>query len=231
MAKSYYAILGIASDASQEDIKAAYRRLAKETHPDRYGGGTRQFQDIQEAYSVLGNENRRRQYDERLSELRGLDPVILDHCPGADVAEPLVPEDLMSRPHAISPIRSFQSFSPSFDEVFDWLWDNFSNIERPKSKPVKNLTLEVPISMEQARHGGHARVMVPVRAVCPTCRGHGGIGPYECYRCGGEGAITGEVPVSIAFPAGLKEDHAVLIPLDRYGIRNLYLTVVFRPHS
>jgi hypothetical protein len=55
------------------------------------------------------------------------------------------------------------------------------------------------------------------------------VGPYECARCAGEGAITGEVPVSIAFPSGLNEDHAVMIPLERYGIRNLYLTVVFRP--
>jgi molecular chaperone DnaJ len=71
--------------------------------------------------------------------------------------------------------------------------------------------------------------MVPARAVCPTCRGYGGIGFYECTRCAGEGFIAGEMPVSISFPPGLARDHAVVIPLERFGIRDLHLTVLFRP--
>ena len=55
MAKSYYAILGITSQASPRDVKTAYRRLAKELHPDRYGGSARPFLDIQEAYSVFSD--------------------------------------------------------------------------------------------------------------------------------------------------------------------------------
>ena len=54
MAKSYYTILGITSDASQTDVKTAYRRLAKEFHPDRYTGTDGPFLEVQEAYSVLG---------------------------------------------------------------------------------------------------------------------------------------------------------------------------------
>ena len=142
--------------------------------------------------------------------------------------EPLIPGDRSADLGDMSPIRSFQTVAPSFDEVFDWLWDNFSSLGRPKSQPIKNMTLEIPLSREQARVGGHARVMVPASAVCSTCRGYGGGGPYECPGCAGEGAITGEVPVFIAFPAGLNQDHPVVIPLDRYGIHNLYLTAVFR---
>ena len=70
--------------------------------------------------------------------------------------------------------------------------------------------------------------MVPARALCPTCHGYGGMGLYECSRCAGEGAISGEVPVSVSFPAGLMQDHAVVISLERFGIMNLQLTVVFR---
>ena len=70
---------------------------------------------------------------------------------------------------------------------------------------------------------------MPARAVCPTCRGFGGVGFYECARCAGEGAISGEMPVTVAFPPGLVKDHAVMIPLDRFGIHNLHLTVLFRP--
>ncbi|MEW6077571.1 MAG: hypothetical protein AB1724_07160 [Thermodesulfobacteriota bacterium] len=70
--------------------------------------------------------------------------------------------------------------------------------------------------------------MVPVMAVCPTCGGNGGVGPYVCVRCAGEGAITGEMPVSIAFPAGLTGSHAVRVPLERFGIKNIHLTVMFK---
>jgi DnaJ-class molecular chaperone len=131
----------------------------------------------------------------------------------------------------ISPVGSFETFSPSFDEVFDWLWRNFSSVEKPKSRRVQNLTLEVPLTREQARRGGNANVMVPARAVCPTCQGYGNIGLYECHRCAGEGTITGEVPISISFPPGLSEDHCVVIPLARFGIKNLNCTVIFRPRD
>lgn len=126
----------------------------------------------------------------------------------------------------ISLVRSFQTFTPSFDEIFDWLWNNFSTFHYPKSGSVQNLTIEVPLSIEQALLGGNVRVMVPVRAICKTCRGDGNVGPYECTHCAGEGAIVGEVPVLLAFQAGLKRNQAVMIPLDRYGIRNLHLTVL-----
>ena len=99
----------------------------------------------------------------------------------------------------------------------------------PKSGRVENLTLEVPLTNEQSLQGGNVSVLVPARATCPSCRGSGGIGFYECLRCAGEGAISGEVPVSIAFPPGISKDHAVMIPLERFGIRNMHLTVLFRP--
>ena len=67
MAKSYFAILGLASGASAEEIHSAYRRLAKEYHPDHYSGGSGPFRQIQEAYSVLGNAHRRHEYEKVLS--------------------------------------------------------------------------------------------------------------------------------------------------------------------
>ena len=63
MAKNYYLILGLAADASREDIKAAFRRRALELHPDRSGLGSGPFQEVQEAYRVLGDPERRRRYD------------------------------------------------------------------------------------------------------------------------------------------------------------------------
>jgi molecular chaperone DnaJ len=225
MAKSYFAILGVTSGASAEEIHSAYRRLAKEYHPDHYSGGSGPFRQIQEAYSVLGNAHRRHEYEKVLSR-----PPMRRGARQRPVSEPepLVPERGPADLGSISPVRSFRNFSPSYDEIFDWLWDNFSSMDWPKSGHVRDLTLEIPLTREQAMQGGTARVMVPARAVCPTCRGYGGVGSYECHRCAGEGIIEGEVPVSLSFPPGLSRDHAVMIPLDRFGIRNLRLTVLFR---
>ena len=209
MAKSYFAILGISPNATVDEIRSAYRRLAKEFHPDHYEGGSEPFRQIQEAYAVLGDPVRRRAYEKSLAEI--LVKRTTDPTPYSE-PEPLIPEEGSVNIREISPVRSFQTVSPSFGEIFDWLWDNFSSVDRLKSGRVRHLTLEVPLTRKQAIRGGNARVMVPVRSACPTCRGYGSVGYYECYRCAGQGAISGEVPVSIAFPPGLAQNHSVIIP-------------------
>lgn len=228
MAKNYYAILGVSAHASSDDIRAAYRRLAKEFHPDCYEDGYNEFLDIQEAYSILSEAASRRKYDQRIARGRARRPVAYRFAGRTPQPEPLIPEEKSADLGEISPIRSFETFTPSFDEIFDWLWSNFRSLSRAKAGRIRNLTLEVPITRQQARRGGQARILVPARATCPVCRGTGGIGPYECTRCAGEGAIVGEYPVTISIPPGIRRDHSVVIPLDRFGIRNLYLTVNFR---
>ncbi len=227
MAKNYFTILGISSSASADEIRMAYRRLAKEFHPDHYAGGNEAFREIQEAYSVLGDAQRRQKYERQIAKK----PVktTVKRTRYRPEPEPLIPEQEPVHMGEISPVRSFQTFTPSLDEIFDWLWRNFADLSQPKSGRIRNLTLEVPLTRQQALRGGTARVLVPAQAACPTCDGYGGIGPYECARCAGEGHISGEVPVSVSFPPGLTKDHAVMIPLRRFGLRNLHMTVLFRP--
>jgi len=76
---NYYEVLGVSREASQEEIRNAYRRLAKDRHPDRAGGSTQEFSLLQEAHAVLSDPNRRRMHDEALDlahaadQLSGLD--------------------------------------------------------------------------------------------------------------------------------------------------------------
>ena len=226
MAKSYYAILGVAPGATADEIRSAFRRLAKEYHPDLYAGSSEIFREIQEAYHVLGNTRRRRRYEQHICPSPLHKPLKPTPYPQP---EPLIPEAEPVDFGEISPVRSFRTFQPSVDEIFDWLWRNYSSLTPPKSGKVQNLTLEVLLTAEQVMRGGNARVMIPARAACPTCSGFGAVGAYRCIHCAGEGAISGEVPVTIAFPPGLVKDHAVVVPLDRFGIHNLRLTVLFRP--
>jgi DnaJ-class molecular chaperone len=226
MAKSYYAILGISSSAKANEIKAAYRRLIKEFHPDNYSGGSNIFQQIQEAYSVLSDNKKRQQYDQNLINAKTRVPFSHKFSTEQELH---LPEKQLTDIDNISLVRSYQTFTPSFNEIFDWLWTNFSSLNLPKSRRVQNLTIEIILTSEQALLGGNVEVMVPARAICKTCRGYGNVGPYECTRCAGEGAIIGEIPILVAFQPGLKRNQAVMIPLDRYGIRNLHLTVLFCP--
>src|SRR3989344_1412172 len=63
MSKDYYEILGVGRGVSQDEVKKAYRKLAHEHHPDKKGGDEKKFKEINEAYQVLGDEQKRSQYD------------------------------------------------------------------------------------------------------------------------------------------------------------------------
>lgn len=231
MRKNYYFILGLAPEATQEQIRSAYRRRALELHPDLTGLGSEQFLELQEAYDVLSDPVRRQIYDRdaeeipirRMDAMRPAETIIQRRYRG----EPLTTDRPTPEPEDISLFGSFETFS--LDEVLERLWSNFTLLTRLKAERPESLNVEVPLSPQQAFAGGEVRIMVPARVVCPACRGHGDIGSYECPRCEGHGAFTGEYPVRVSYPAGLQGDYLVPISLDRFGIENFCLTVRFRP--
>ncbi len=232
MATNYYLILGTTANASREEIKAAFRRRALELHPDTSGLESRPFQELQEAYSVLADPERRRRYDSRL---------------GRQVSHPAYsgppPEPLVRRRPKAEPLRavgstrgfpdvslaeSFEVYRPSFEELFERWWSNFEPFDRPKGEGVEPLVVEVVLESEEAQRGGRVRVWIPARIACSGCGGRGAVGAYECWRCEGQGALLTEQPVQVEYPRGIPDGYAVQIPLDRFGINNFYLTVLFR---
>jgi DnaJ-class molecular chaperone len=232
MEKDYYLILRLTPTATADEIRSAYRRRALEVHPDVSGAGSGPFLELQEAYSVLSDPARRAVYDHREDEI----PIRRSPAAGSagDAvvrrrAEPLIPARPAGDFEEVSLFRSFETFFPSFEEVFERLWSNFTLLTRPKAERRESLAVEVPLSRQQAREGGAVRMLVPARVICPACGGHGRVGPYECLHCEGYGALAGEYPLTVNYPAGLRQDHIVDIPLDRFGIHNFYLSVRFRP--
>ncbi len=223
MAKSYFAILGITSMATADEVRAAYRRLAKTYHPDRYHGGSDTFRQIQEAYNVLGNAERRRHYERQIRKATTIKPS--QPYPGP---EPLIPRPRSTQPEAIAPMRSSQPFGSTSDALFDRIWSNYASLISPRFGRLRTLTMEVPLTRMQARLGGTINISVPVAARCPSCQGHGHIGVYECRRCAGEGAISGEMPIAISLPPDIPDNYDVMIPLDRYGITSHQLSLVFK---
>ena len=232
MAKNHYLVLGVPADASHEEIKAAFRRRARESHPEQAGRESEPFLEIQEAYAVLADPERRQHYNQRTSV------VATRHWPWGPAPEPLTARRPAGGPlRPVAPGRSlreaslaesFETYGPSIDELFARLRSNFETLTRPKAEQLASLTVELVVSAEEARWGGRVRIWIPARATCATCGGHGAVGAYECWQCEGHGALTTEYPVEVDYPPGLSDGYAVRIPLTRFGIENFYLTVLFR---
>jgi molecular chaperone DnaJ len=187
--KDYYQLLGVPESASAEEIKKAYRRLAKQFHPDANpnnpGAGER-FKEIGEAYTVLSDVEKRKHYDQvRKSPFGGLGGF-----GGA------------GRPGAGGPGAGGAHFD--FGDLGDigGLGDIFSTIfdrgGRKKGRPrgaqrgqdVEFVT-EIPLSV--AARGGKITITVPVTEECATCSGTGsapGTQPQTCPECGGTGSIS-----------------------------------------
>ena len=232
MEKNYYLILGLPADASREDVKNAFRRRALELHPDRSGMDSGPFQDVQEAYSVLADPERRRRYDRQFqsipSHLTKSSPSAEPLIPRREKAEPLIPIESPSRFREVFLADSFENYQPSFDELFHRFWSNFEAKNHPKSEKLESLVVEIVINTEEALLGGQVMVWIPARVNCRACGGKGSVGLYQCWLCEGRGALTTDHPINVSYPAGVRHEYSVRIPLTRYGIENFYLTVLFR---
>ena len=174
---------------------------------------------------MLMNPSRRRVFDERVAATRSVAEPLRPRTTTASTSREPQPAGVRTQ---FSLREAQAAYHPSFEELFDRFWSNFALLTRPKAERIESLTIEIPISREEAYQGGQARIMIPARAKCPTCSGHGVLGPYECWHCQGHGAITADYPIDIAYPAGMVGQHTVQLSLNQFGINNFYLTVCFR---
>lgn len=228
MRKNYYFVLGLTSNANQEEIKSAYRQRALELHPDLHGPDSEPFLEVQEAYSVLSDPPSREAYDARLRQSRGGARPRAEAMRAPRRAESFQQSAAPTFLHDLSLTQSFETFQPSFEELFARLWGNFTSFDRPKAERLESLTVEVPLTPDEGLQGGQVRVLVPAPIHCPSCHGRGSVGPFECLRCGGHGIIVSQLPVVASYPQGLTTSYVSRIPLDSFGIQNFYLTVRFR---
>ena len=128
MAENCYVVLGVDPDASTEEIRAAFRGLAKKYHPDHHGGDGEMFRRIRHAYSVLNDPRSRRSHDRSLRpppppprRRGGLFRDVTDEKIGRrPVVEPPGPDRGRS-PGAFSE-DLFRDFDRSFHEIFEWFW-------------------------------------------------------------------------------------------------------------
>lgn len=252
--KDYYAILGVSRNATQEEIKKAYRRLALKYHPDRNPGdreAEERFKEISEAYEVLSDPQKRAIYDSQ--GFSGL------HRTGFRGFEDV--EDI------------FSAFSDLFEEFF-----GFGFKKKPGRRPRAgaDLSYEISLTLEEVYRGKETEVTLELYQrceecagsglapgagprYCPVCKGRGyivhsegffklsttcphchGMGTYvsdPCPKCHGEGRIWGRKKLRVKIPPGVEEGSLIRIPGEGeaglYGgpPGDLYLKVRIKPHE
>jgi molecular chaperone DnaJ len=236
MAKNYYAILGVSPTATFDEIRSAYRQRVKQYHPDHFGKDSAPFIGVQEAYDVLGDPSNRSSYDRSLHKagikIRSggqAEPVVIRSR--ASTAEPLKPSRRPIGLEPISPLTSFQRYRPSFEEIYESLWDFLKQPLETKSEQFRTMTMEIRLTREQANRGGRVQICIPLQHSCSTCSGSGDVGPFQCWNCGGTGSALEEFSLEVDYPPGIQDLYRIALPLDRYGIRDLCPVLLFRISS
>ncbi len=200
--KNYYAILGVSPFESKEGVRAAYRRLAKEYHPDVAGGEkTGYFQEITEAYMVLSKVESREAYDKTLSQRNTpfRSPGETPPAGGKGGRFAWFGEPIEDFP---LPFRG-SSFARS---PFEGLWGdrNISGGLFVRSSPY-SMEIEVLLTGEEARRGGVLPLELPMVQSCPLCRGGRDRRYGLCPQCAGQGAVQKETRVRVHVPAGIED--------------------------
>jgi molecular chaperone DnaJ len=184
----YYKTLGVDKKASSEEIKKAYRKLARKYHPDRNPDdkdAEARFKEVSQAHDVLGDPEKRKQYD------NGTGPFATSAGPGG----------------GFGGFGNFDFDASSMGDILSNLFGGAAGRgrrQRERAERGADLEAQVSISFDQAIAGAQVPLQVPMHATCKTCHGTGakpGTSPTVCPRCQGRGIETeGQGMFSISQP-------------------------------
>jgi molecular chaperone DnaJ len=225
--RDYYDVLGVPKNASEEEIKKAYRKLAMKFHPDRNQGDAgkdaeAKFKEAKEAYEMLSDGDKRAAYDQYGHA--GVDPNMRGGAPGAE---------------------GFGGFAEAFGDIFGDVFGGGRG--RGQGRQVfrgSDLSYAMEISLEEAANGKEAQIRIPswdecetchgsgakpgtqaktcgtcqgqgvvqmrqgffsVQQTCPHCRGTGKIIPEPCATCHGQGKVKKQKTLEVKIPAGIDD--------------------------
>jgi len=260
MAKNYYEVLGVEKKATKEDIKKAFRKLAQKHHPDK-GGDEAKFKEITEAYSILSDEKRRREYDSYGQTFAGGGPQGGFGGQGFDFSQ----------------FQGFGGGGVEFD-ISDLFGDIMGGGGR-RTRRGRDISIDVEISFKESVFGAKRSVLITKIGKCDTCTGTGAkpgtemedcktcngqgrvretrntvMGPFssvrtcsacegagkvpkeKCATCGGHGVLRKEEEINVAVPAGVDGGEMMRMPGMGEAIKNgasgdLYVKIHVKPHA
>jgi molecular chaperone DnaJ len=166
VAKSLYEVLGVSKNASQDELKKAYRKLVREVHPDRNPGSEERFKEVQGAYDVLSDPEKRKQYDRGGTDAFG---------------------------NGSGTTFDFGDFD--LGDIFGGLFNRGggSRQQTQRGQRGNDVEVEVRVSFEDSLKGVQTTVPVQLELACHTCHGTGaapGTAPIVCPKCNGSGVVA-----------------------------------------
>jgi molecular chaperone DnaJ len=229
--KDYYQILGVSRNASEKEIKQAYRRLARKHHPDlnpNDKSAEARFKEINAAYEVLSNPEKRKKYDQfgeqweyadQFAKAGGQGRVRWDFGKGGTTFE-------------------YGDLS-EFGDIFSSLFGDSGIGSRMKRGPQRGQDIESPIevSLEEAYHGSKRIIQFQTAEPCTACGGTGRVGNRVCTICSGTGGKVIPKRLEVKIPAGVRDGSRIRIAREGSPGRaggnkgDIYLVAKVLPHK
>jgi DnaJ-class molecular chaperone len=224
--RDYYQILNIPRTASADEIKKAYRRVARQVHPDLHSGSKKtemekRFKELNEAHEVLSDPDKRRKYDQHGAQWEQADTY----------------EKARQQAGARGRASGGGPGSEDFSEFFENLFGKQSRGSAPRESAIQgeDQETETDITLREVLTGVTRRLNLMEPATCSTCQGKRIIQGQRCSTCLGSGSFMASKPIEVKIPAGVESGIKVRIagkgqPGINGGKRgDLYLLVKVAP--
>ena len=228
--KDYYQILGVSRNASEKEIKQAYRRLARKHHPDLNPGdksAEAKFKEINAAYEVLSNPEKRKKYDqfgeqweyaEQFAKSGGQERVRWDFGRGGTTFE----------------YGDLSDFGGIFSSLFG---DSGKGSRMRGPRRGQDIESIIEINLEEAHHGSTRVIQLQTEEPCTACGGTGRVGNRVCTMCNGSGGKIIPKRLEVKIPAGVRDGSRIRIAGEGVSGRaggkkgDLYLVAKVLPHK
>ena len=202
--KDYYEVLGVKRDAGEEDIKKAYRKLARKYHPDVNPGdrtAEERFKELNEAYEVLSDHEKRNRYDQLGANWKA----------GADFTPPPGWENVRVDFGDLGDIFGGGHGPSGFSDFFETIFGG-----RRGSRPASGVSMrgqdveaEIALTLEEAHHGTLRTISFNATERCTECRGTGVKGGAICPKCRGTRATPRPKSLEVNIPAGVRDGSVI----------------------
>ena len=205
MDKDYYKILGINESDSAEDIKSAYRKLARQWHPDIAGNSCdvlRKFKEINEAYEILSDKFKKEEYD----RARRFYNYARTGARSAETKTSETEKKTNTTKHKETSDPHTKNFTFSWEELFNFKPGHTENKKNENIQPQRgeDIFTEVEITVFEAINGAEKVINMLQTTACPKCRGRKFVNGTVCHHCNGKGETTQYKKFTVKIPAGIK---------------------------
>jgi len=233
--KDYYQLLGLSADASEAQVRRAYRKLARKYHPDLNPGNKvaeDKFKEISEAYTVLSDADSRRQYDESVQAAKYSPQFVPER--GAQINVRFSSSSRRSEKGLLAGVLNY-IFGTDRGRRPGGKPHSHSREDRQKAHgPQRRLEAEISITLEEAHRGTLHRLTLNQQSRCPYCRGARQSLSQPCGFCAGTGVFQKSNVVDVNIPPGARNGSVIKVPSRVFpGQRadDLYIRLQVKPHD